>query len=61
MTLVIVAWLAILGLVGSLVLAAAMSIEREPKKASRRRWRRRRAAPNQIRVMSESKADGSLV
>ena len=60
MALVIVAWLGIIGLVASLVFAAAMSIERQPKKGRRRRWLRRDPAPAQIRVMSESKADGSL-
>ena len=61
MTLVIVAWTSIVGLVTALVCAAAMSIERRPKKAARRRWGGRPPASAQIRVMSESKADGSLV
>ena len=61
MALVILAWLGILGIVASLVVAAAMSIEREPKPGKRRRWLRRAPAPAQMRVMSESKADGSLV
>ena len=61
MTLVVVAWLAILGLIGAVLGAAALSIERKPRKEARKRWAVRRQAPAQIRVMSESKADGSLL
>ena len=61
MTLVVVAWLGILGLVASLVLAAATRVERNRRTSGRKRWRRAARAPGPMRVISGSKADGSRV